>query len=133
MHSGQDVPVTAGAAYPTPASPEHKFEWNGPQFHHMQPTESWMTDANAQYYQPNNQQPLFTTPNYNQPQTMWPRHDPFYPTDTDVQNDAKPQVFNNIPSQDTAVPSGVTMVPRNPSNAFPTQSALSRNGRVADT
>ena len=135
-NSGQNVPLATGATYPSPASPEHQFEWHGPgpQFHHTQPTDSWMTDANAQYYQPNNQQqPFFTTPNYNRPQTMWPRHDSFYPVDTTIQSESKPQVFNNMQNLDPSLPSGVTMVPRNNNNAFSTHSAVPRRDRAAES
>lgn len=135
-NSGQNVPVATGAAYPSPASPEHQFEWHGPgpQFHHVQTNGSWMTDANAQYYQPNNrQQPFFTTPNYNRPQTMWPRHDSFYPIENNNHNDAKAQGFNKGPNQNARLPSGVTMVPRKSNDTYPTQSELARNSRGADT
>jgi hypothetical protein len=92
-----------------------------------------MTDANAQYYQPNNQQPYFTTPNYDRPQTLWPRHDSFFPTENNAQNETKPQGFNNAHNQDMSVPSGVTMVPRISKDAVPTQSELAHSGRFADT
>lgn len=92
-----------------------------------------MTNANAQYYQPNNQQPFFTTPNYDRPQTLWPRHDSFYPTENNIQNDTKPQDFSNAHNKDTSGPSGVTMVPRIANDAVPTQFDLARSGHVADT
>jgi hypothetical protein len=135
-NSGQNVHVATGAAYPSPASPEHQFEWHGPdpQFHHVQTSDSWMTDANAQYYQPNNQQqPFITTPNYNRPQTTWPSHDSLYFTDNNNQNDAKAQGVSNVLNQNPRLPSGVTMIPRISNETFPTQSALDRNGRGADT
>jgi len=136
-HRGELIPVAAGSAYPSPPSPEHQFEWPAPapQFHHVQANDSWMTDTNAQCYQPNNninnQQPFFTTPNFDPPQMAWPRHDSFYPVDTTMQNDSKPQVFNVMQNQDPGLPSGVTMVPRNNSNAFSTHSAVARRDRPA--
>ena len=134
-HSGHSIPVTAGAAHPSLASPEHQFEWHGPgpQFPHMQLNQNWLTDANAQYYQPNNQQPFFTTPNYDRPQTLWPRHDSFYPTESNIQNDSKPQGFHNAHNKDMSVSSGVTMVPKTANDVFPTQSELARSGHVGQT
>ena len=134
-HSGLNIPVAAGTMYPSPASPEHQFEWpvRGLQFNHMQPNESWMTSANAQYYQPNNQQPFFTIPNYNRPQTVWPRHDSCYHMETKLQSGPKTQGCNNAKNQDAGLPSGISKVPRNASNAFATHSARARRGHVADT
>ena len=128
-YSGQHIPVTAGAMYPPPASPRHQFEWPvpGPQFDHIQVNNSWMSDANAQYYQPNNQQPFFTTPNYSRPQTLWPRHDSCYPMEN-TQDGTKSQGFNNTQNQNAGLPSGATMVPRTDNDAF----AMPPRARVPD-
>lgn len=131
-HSGQNIPVAAGAAYPSPASPEHEFEWPvpGPQFNHIPPNGNWMTNANAQYYQPNNQQTFFTTPNYDRPQMPWPRHDSFYPTENNTQCDTTAQGFHVPQNKDTGLPSDITMVPRNDSDAFLARSSGAPGGRV---
>lgn len=97
----------------------------------MQPNQNWMTDANAQYYQANNQQPFFTTPNYDRPQAMWPRHDSFYPMENNTQNDIKAQSFSGAHSKDMSIPTGVTMVPRN--DAVPIQSELARSDHFGET
>jgi hypothetical protein len=91
-----------------------------------------MTNANAQYYQPNNQQPFFTTPNYGRPQMPWPRHDSFYPTENNTQSDTTTQGFNVPQNKDTGLPSGITMVSRNNSDAFLAHSAGARRGHVPD-
>lgn len=126
--------MTAGMEYPSPISPEHQFDWpgSGPQFHHMQMNESWMNTPNTQYYQSNNQQPFFATPNFDQSQMSWPRHDSYYPIDNDGRGETRAQDFN-VQSKDTGLTSGVTMVPRKANDAFPTHNAEAHRGRAADT
>ena len=136
-HRRETHPTAAGTDYPSPTSPEHQFEWpgSGPQFHHMQMNDSWMTpNNNSQYYQPNNnQQPFFATPNFDQSQMTWPRQDSYYPMDNNTQGDTRAQGFNGAQSKDAGLPPGVSMVPRNANDAFPAHDTAARRGRVADS
>jgi hypothetical protein len=99
----------------------------------VQVSESWMTNNNAQYYQPNNQQPFFVNPNFDQSQVTWPRHDSYYPTEDHAKSDGRAQGFNDAQAKDTGFPMGVTMVPRNANDTFPGQQSAARRGRVTDS
>jgi hypothetical protein len=134
-HRGENIPTTKGIDCPSPSSPEHQFDWpgSGPQFHHMQMNESWMTKNNAQFCQPINQQPFYITPNFDQSQMTWPRHDSYYPMDNNTLNETKVQGFSDAQSKDTGLPSGSTMVPRIANDAFPPHGKAARRDRVADS
>jgi hypothetical protein len=99
----------------------------------MQMNDSWMNTKYSQYYQPNNQQPFYATPNSDQSKMTWPRHDSYYPMDNNIQSETRAQGLSEAQSKHIGPPSGITMVPRNASVALQTHGIAARRGRVAES
>jgi hypothetical protein len=125
--------------YPALVSPEQQFHWPGlgTRYQQMQPFEAWtnnpLGNANSNVYSDNNQQPFFTTPDFDQSRMTWPRNDSYYSTQDNIGHDPRMQYFNGTQSKDAGAPSEIAMVPRNSNAPLSTRITAPGRGRVADT